>query len=475
MKKNRNKKPGSFAFITAAIALILISSASQLLAMSIDEENKLGKEFLTEVNKEVPVIDDPFVNDYLKDLGDYIGQYQDKKPFTLNFYIAKDSQLNAFAGPAGHVFVYSGLINAMDEVDELASVISHEIGHVSVRHLSSQTEKSKLVGLGTMAGVLAGALIGGDVADALIVGSVAAGNQVMLSYSRDDEREADQLGFKQAYRAGFKPEAFISALARLQQGQWGQNQTPAYLLTHPVDSERMSNLQTMSRQFTDPAPTEETERFRKIYPLFRTIVKAQSTEPKVAVRYFNSELEKEPDSSLAHFGLGMSLQNSGQYVSAIGQYNIALEGVSEKACVLRYLGEVYQLNGQNRDAISTFERVLKIKGKDKSALSMLAMSYQELEEYSKAVEIYERLTLLEPVKDDVFYNLGLCLGRQNNLALAHFNFGRYFKRTGDMETANFHFKKAGELAGADNALQEKIKKEMEEIKKDNKPMKPPAQ
>jgi predicted Zn-dependent protease len=164
--------------------------------MSIDEENKLGKEFLTSVNRELPTIDDSFVNEYLTDLGEYIGQYQETKPFALNFYVAKDSQLNAFAGPAGHIFIYTGLINIMDEVDELASVISHEIGHVSVRHLSGQAEKSKLVGLGTMAGVLAGALLGGDVADALIVGSVAAGSQVMLSYSRDDEREADQLGFK---------------------------------------------------------------------------------------------------------------------------------------------------------------------------------------------------------------------------------------------------------------------------------------
>ena len=111
--------------------------------MSIDEENKLGKEFLASVNRELPTIDDSFVNEYLTDLGNYIGQYQDTKPFALNFYIAKDNQLNAFAGPAGHIFIYSGLINAMDKVDELASVISHEIGHVSVRHLSSQAGKEQ--------------------------------------------------------------------------------------------------------------------------------------------------------------------------------------------------------------------------------------------------------------------------------------------------------------------------------------------
>lgn len=442
--------------------------------MSIDEEEKLGREFLASVNRELTVIDDTFANEYLTDLGNYLGQYQETKPFALDFYIAKDSQLNAFAGPAGHVFIYSGLINAMDDVDELASVISHEIGHVSARHLSSQLEKATLVSIGTVAGMLAGALIGGDAGEAIMVGSAAAGTQKMLSYSRDDEREADQLGFIKAYKAGFEPDAFISALAKLQQGQWGSSQVPAYLLTHPVDSERMANLEVMARQFPEPAETSKVEHFIKLYPLFKTIIKAQSSDPKDAERYFNSELAKDPDSSLAHFGLGMSLQNKGDYEKAIEHYNIALNGLDEKTSVLRYMGETYQMKGQNNEAISTFEKALAIDNKDKSTLYLLAMSYQDIEEYSKAVEIYDRLSFMEPVKNDIFYNLGLCFGRQNNLGPAHYNFGKYFKRIGDRETADFHFRKAEELAGSDLALQDKIKKEMEDMKKDDKPMKPPA-
>jgi len=169
MRKNRNNTTGPVVFITACIFLVLLSCVSGISAMSIDEESKLGKEFLISVNKGLPLIDDAFVNEYLSDLGNYIGQYQDTKPFNLNFYIAKDNQLNAFAGPAGHIFIYSGLINAMDQVDELASVISHEIGHVSVRHLASQQDKYTKVAFGTLAGMLAGVLIGGDAGEALLV------------------------------------------------------------------------------------------------------------------------------------------------------------------------------------------------------------------------------------------------------------------------------------------------------------------
>jgi beta-barrel assembly-enhancing protease len=473
MRIKRRSITGNFFLITVSITAILLSNIPNVRGMSIDEETKLGSEFLTSVKKEVTLIDDTFVNDYITDIGKRLEQYQDAKPFPLNFYVIKDNQLNAFAGPAGHVFVFSGLINAMDQVDELASVISHEEGHVEARHLSSQADQNKMITIGTLAGVLAGALIGGQAADALIVGSMAAGVQKQLSYSRDDERQADQLGFKKAYQAGFNPEAFISALTELQRGDYGTEQAPAYLLTHPVDSERMANLKAMSSEHPVSIKSEEVERLRRDYPLFRAIVLVLSSDPKDAEKHFNMELEKTPDSSVAHFGLGIALEKKGDYSAAISHLNKALEGLPEKAPILRYLGEAYESNGQVNEAINTFEKALAIKSKDKGALYMLAMSYQEAEQYSKAVEIYERLTFMEPVKDDVFYNLGMSLGREGTLGLAHYNFGLYYKRLGDMETAEFHFKKAGELAATDQSLQEKLKKEMEDLKK-QKQKKPPV-
>jgi beta-barrel assembly-enhancing protease len=472
MRANRNHN-GIISFLIASIIVILLSPTPGIGAMSIDEESKLGDEVMMSVKKEVPLIDDAFVNDYITDLGNYLGQFQDTKPFSLDFYVIKDITLNAFAIPGGHIFFYAGLINVMDQVDELASVVSHEEGHVEARHYSTQADQGKMIGLGTLAGVLAGALIGGQAADAIIMGSMAAGIQKQLSFSRDDERQADQMGFKKAYQAGFNPEAFISALAELQRGDYSSEQTPAYLLTHPVDSERMSNLEALSHEYTNPVKSEEVERFRKEYPLFRTIVKALSSDTKDAERHFSLELEKTPDSSLAHFGLGIALEKKGDYSQAIGHYNKALGGMTEKAPVLRYLGETYEMNGQVNEAINAFEKALELKSKDKGTLYMLAMSYQEAEQYSKAVEIYERLTYMEPVKDDVYYNLGMSLGREGNLGLAHYNFGLYFKRTGDKETAEFHFKKAGELAASNQSLQEKIKKELEDFKK-QKPQKQPV-
>jgi Flp pilus assembly protein TadD len=126
------------------------------------------------------------------------------------------------------------------------------------------------------------------------------------------------------------------------------------------------------------------------------------------------------------------------------------------------MSETYQLMGQNREAIKVLEDAMRLKNKnDKSLLFLLATAYQNLEEFSKAAEIYERLTYMEPVKDQLFYNLGMTYGRQDRLALAHYNFGIYYKRINNIQESRFHFQKARELAGNDSALQEKIKKAME--------------
>jgi len=446
-----------------------------VFGMSIEEEAKLGSQYVAEIKQQADLVDDGFAEEYINDLGNYLIRSIKTKPFTFNFYIIADPQINAFAAPGGHIFIYTGLIDLLDDIDELAGVICHEIAHVSLRHISNRIEKGTLIGLATMAGVLAGAMVGGDASEAIMIGSMAAGQQKMLSYSREDERQADQIGFTYASTSGFDPSAMISTLTKLQQGQWGINEIPAYLLTHPVGPERMSNIESLLESFASgPRETETTKHFRKGYALFRTILKAKYFQARDTERYFKAQLEKDPDSSLAHLGIAIVLRDIGEYTQAIDHFQKAIEGLPEPLPALRYLSETYQLMGENREAIKILEKALKLNDKvDKSTLFLLATSYQNLEEYSRAAEIYERLTSMKPIKDEIFYNLGMTYGRQDRLGLAHYNFGIYYKRLNRIKESQFHFQKAKELAGDDSVLQQKIKEAMEEMEK-NAPVPPMA-
>ena len=131
------------------------------MALSIQDEWEMGQAFFMQISGQYELVSDPFAAKYINDLGNFLLQPLETKPFPFHFYIINDSTLNAFAGPGGHIFFYAGLIEAMDRVDELAAVMCHEIGHIAARHLSKRIDQTKNIGIGTMAGILAGILIGG--------------------------------------------------------------------------------------------------------------------------------------------------------------------------------------------------------------------------------------------------------------------------------------------------------------------------
>jgi predicted Zn-dependent protease len=431
------------------------------LALSLEEERKAGEQFAASIRKQFDLVEDDFVVAYINNLGRYLIQHLEIQHFPFRFYVINDEILNAFAGPGGHIFVFSGLVMDMDRVDELAAVLCHEIGHVSARHISARIEQNKMIALATLLGLLAGALIGGEAAGAVMTGSMAAGMQKQLSYSRNDERQADQLGFKYMDASGFDPGGMVDLLQRLERAQFvGPDAVPSYLLTHPGGSERIANTQMMLSEYAPGPEPPEIERYRKLFPYLKAILRAASMAPREAERLFNKELENNPQSATAHFGLGLVLKERSEYAKAVEHFEKALQEAPGMLPLLRHLGEAYQLQGRDRKAIRVLERALEMDGLDQGTLFLLAQSHQSLESYGEAIRIYERLAVMEPVKAEVFYNLGLSYGRLNRLALAHYYFGLYFKKLGEWEKARFHFQTAEGFPEKDPVLSKRIQRAM---------------
>jgi predicted Zn-dependent protease len=433
----------------------------QAFALSIEDERKMGQEFLAKIRGQFVFVDDPFTNQFFNDLGNYLIKSIKTKHFPFHFYIIKNNTLNAFAAPAGHIFFYSGLIDKMDTIDMLAGVMAHEIGHTSGRHLAQRIEQSKKIGLATIAGILAGVLIGGDFAGALVTGSMAAGMQAQLHYSRNDERQADQLGFKYSTSAGFDPSGLIKALNKIEQERFGESNVPPYLLTHPTGPERMARLDAMVSNFVPGPPKKEVVRLREQFPSFKTVLKAICLDPHYAENIFNAELKKTPNAFLPHFGLGIVCMKKSEFVLAIQHFKDALKVKPGFSPALIYLGKTYHMNGQDREAISLLTKALELDRADKSTLFLLGLSYENLAQYEKAIRIFKRLASFKPVKNEVYYHLGISYGRLNRLALAHYNLGIYSKRLGEIQDAKFHFRKANDLSHNNPTLRRKIREAME--------------
>jgi predicted Zn-dependent protease len=455
----------------AALAIMANSvSGSRAAYLSPKEETELGERFLASISSQYEFADYPYIMQYMNELGAYIGSHIEVPYFPLKFYVIKDNTVNAFAAPAGHVFFFSGLIGILDDADELASILAHELGHVSARHLVSRIDRSQKIGLATLAGMLAGILVGGEVGGALMTGSVAAGIQAELGYSREDERQADQLGFKYTQLAGFNPAGMLTALQKIQRENWyGTQEIPAYLLTHPGAPERMATIESMLRGYKKTPDQETTKKLRAFFPIFQTMVIALCLDKEQAARELEKRLRNNPGSDTAHYGLGLILQREGKLNEALEHLKIANNKNTDSIPIMFSLAETCQMLGEYEDSVSVLRKALKLFPKDKEILFLLALSLQELEQYSQASEIYERLTFLPPVKDMVYYNLGIVYGRQGKLPLAHYNLGIYFSKLRSREKALFHFEKARDLARNDAALQKKIEKALVDIKGPHSP------
>ncbi len=450
------------------VTLLILVQICNTNAITLEEEERAGEEFALAIKRQLEVIDDPFIDNYINDLGHYLLQAVETRHFKYRFYAVKNEELNAFAGYAGNVVVFTGLIRAMDDIDELTSVMCHEIAHVSNRHISQQYSQNAKLSVASLLGMLAGALIGGEASEAVMVGSLAAVQQKQLGYSRDAERQADQAGFKYALGAGFDPAAIKSALTKLQAGNWGGDEVPAYLLTHPIGPERIANIESMLKTPYVLVSSEENLQFRRLYPIFRTVIMAKYEQREEMTSYFSSEIKKNPDSPLANLGMGIILKEKGEYKDSITHLEKAVKALTDPSPAMSYLSEVYQLNGDTDKAISILKEAINKNKNDRISLLTLTTIYENAGDFDKTIDIYERLKLLEPVEDYVFYSLGYSYGKLNKLGLAHYNFGLFHERSKNIREAHFHYMEAKREAGDDPDLMKKIDESISRIAKDFK-------
>ncbi|MBW1817376.1 MAG: M48 family metalloprotease [Deltaproteobacteria bacterium] len=459
--RSRRHAERAVLLLMAAFLLCFASLPTKTAhALSIADETQMGREFVDKIRAHYEIMDDEFVNKFMNDLGQYLLSTLETRHFPFRFYVLKSDMVNAFAAPGGHIFFFSGLIEVMDTADELASIVCHEIGHISARHLSHRIEQSKKINYATLAAMLAGVLLGGagPVAEALIIGSQAASMQAQLHYSRNDERQADQLGFKYIAPTGFKRTGLITALQKIQKGSYyGSNRIPSYLLTHPTGPERMANISSLVANASFRNPSPKAIHFGLQFPYFKSVVRARSMDPDDAMRSFEFDLKEDPHSPAANFGIGIVYTEMSEYGKAIEHLAFAYRRKPGFAPIITALGEAYQLNGNDQKALQVLNETLDREPTNKQALFLAGRSYQNMGACSMAVHFYERVTALPGYnKPDVYYQLGLCYGKENRLARAHYNFGLYFKELRQPPKAEFHFRKARELAVDDPVLQRKI-------------------
>ena len=216
-------------------------------------EVKLGRAFTQALHTEFDLVQDPQVLSYIRRIGHRIAEHaQDNRNY--RFYVINDSSINAFAGPDGIIGIHSGLILAADNEDELASVIAHEIAHVTQLHLARRFEQQSNMTIASFASLLAAILIGTQnpsAGIAAMMGATGLTIQDQLRHSRIHEHEADHLGIVLLQKSGYDPHAMAGFFGKLaKQYQIYEFRPPEILMTHPVTENRLAQASNRAEQLT---------------------------------------------------------------------------------------------------------------------------------------------------------------------------------------------------------------------------------
>ena len=214
--------------------------------ISQQQEVQMGQQYATEINAQLPIVQDPELNRYINVLGDSIARLTSRGNLDWRFFIVDSKEVNAFAVPGGFVYVNRGLIERTDQMDEVAGVLGHEIGHVVRRHTVKQMEKAQGANIGVTLACVLTSVCNSQVAGAAIN---IAGGAVFARFSRQDEAEADQEGFNNVVRAGISPVGIVTMFQKLIAERKNRPAgVEAWFRTHPLEEDRVAAVQARINQ-----------------------------------------------------------------------------------------------------------------------------------------------------------------------------------------------------------------------------------
>ncbi len=288
-------------------------ASSELSTMA---ERRIGERIINEIRwRDAAYLDDPEIEEYLNDIGRRLAAASNSPAQDFEFFAISDPTLNAFALPAGYLGVHTGLQLATHSESELASVLGHEVAHVTQRHIAQLVGKQNQSAMWMLASLLVAVLAArsdSQLSEAAVAAGQAGAIQSQLGYTRSFEREADRVGLEMLENAGFDVRGMPSFFERLQRAtRVYENNAPAYLRSHPLTTERIADMENRAasmryRQVVDSAD----------YGYARAKLRANAGTAPEAVKDLENLVAKRP-SDAASYGLARALLRAGRSEQAL--------------------------------------------------------------------------------------------------------------------------------------------------------------
>jgi predicted Zn-dependent protease len=404
-----------------------------------NDEIRLGQAFMQNILETQNVVTDPLISEYIQNLGNQLLKHSEAAGQAYHFFVIEEPVINAFAGPGGHIGVFSGLILATQSESELASVIAHEIAHVTQKHLLRAFDAANQMSGKTAALILAAILVGmtsssPDAGIAMATGVQANAIQQQINFTRSNEQEADNVGIRILADADFDPRAMPVFFERLTHAnRLFDSGIPEILRTHPVTTNRIADALGRAEEYSYKQYAGNIEYF-----LVREALRVrQFKNPASAVKHFRSGLKEGRylNKEAHQYGYALALTANHEYLKA---HKLISDLLQKRPTQIDYILADAEITKQMGDP----SKALKSLGAANTLMPdnyPLAVTYAEnLLEAGKAQEaktVAGRMRNLRPNDARLFRLLGNAEEELGNTTESHRLLAEAYVADGKLEAA----------------------------------------
>jgi len=404
------------------------------------QERRLGQAFMRSIRASQPVIDDPLMNSYIQRLGERLVSSSDAAGRSFHFFLIESPQINAFAGPGGYIGIYSGLITTTQSESELASVVAHEIAHVTQNHLVRSFDAAQRMSL-PMAALAIAALVLGAATDNAAAGVAAATGiqagiaQSQINFTRSNEEEADSFGIQALAKADFDPQAMASFFDRMGKATrlYDNGQMPEFLRTHPVTTNRIADARGRASAYPYRQRPDSLD-----YHLLRARLRSlEFPNTKAAVTFFRGTLasHRYRNEEAERYGYVLALTANREYDEARKQLNELLRQRPAEIAYLVAQADLLQQTGDTAAAVAVLKDALELYPDNYPLTLYYARLLLDQGTAEQALRLLQRQLRGRPEEAQLFKLLARAAGEAGNKTLGHRYLSEYYYQTGTLEPA----------------------------------------
>jgi predicted Zn-dependent protease len=431
------------ALLTLACLLPQVAPASELPSLgdassaivSPEQEHILGRTWLSLLRGQVSQLSDPLLKDFVESSVYRLAETSDVQDRRLEFVLLNSPQINAFAAPGGIIGVNGGLFLYAQNEGEYASVLAHELAHLSQRHFARGLEAQQRMQLPMMAALLAGVVAAaagaGDAGMAAIMSTQAAAMQEQRRFSRQNEQEADRIGLVNLEKAGYDPRTMPSMFERLMRQYRYDRKPPEFLLTHPVSESRIADTRNRAELYGAGGVRDSLR-----YQLMRMRVQLfYETTPGLAAKRFRAMLDDNPELDAARYGLALAQIKASQLQQARDTLKPLLDKAPTEIIYNLAQIDLDEASNQLKLAQARIDHMLTLYPRSMPLRQSQAELLVKKGQFKDAEAAYSTLANSRPKDPDIWFLLAETLGLSGNRVGLHQARAEYFALVGDYDPA----------------------------------------